>query len=157
GPRDLPPSLSEPIPAPSSHAEDDGDVPLADVERRHILGVLRRYGRNKVRTAKVLGINVQTLYHKLKAYEEESRPPAEQGRSPGGGRSVPRAAPSRRAPSAGRRATRRRPCGPSRPPARRARPPSAPTSRRRPRAHGRPSSGRRSRASPPAARRGARR
>jgi DNA-binding NtrC family response regulator len=76
GPRDLPPSLSEPIAAPSSHADDDGDVPLADVERRHILNVLRRYGGNKVRTAKVLGINVKTLYNKLKAYEEESHPPA---------------------------------------------------------------------------------
>jgi len=44
-------------------------VPLAEVERRHILRVLGANGGNKVRTARILGINVKTLYNKLKAYE----------------------------------------------------------------------------------------
>ncbi len=68
-PRDLPQTLFEPDAAPP--IDDDGDVPLAAVEKRHILKVLRRQGGNKVRAAKVLGINVKTLYNKIKAYETE--------------------------------------------------------------------------------------
>jgi DNA-binding NtrC family response regulator len=68
-PRDLPQALFEPDAAPP--IDDDGDVPLAAVEKRHILKVLRRQGGNKVRAAKVLGINVKTLYNKIKAYETE--------------------------------------------------------------------------------------
>jgi two-component system, NtrC family, response regulator HydG len=45
------------------------ETPLADVERRHILRVLEANAGNKVRSAKVLGINVKTLYNKLKSYE----------------------------------------------------------------------------------------
>ncbi|RMG10579.1 MAG: response regulator [Planctomycetota bacterium] len=48
----------------------DPSTPLAEVERRHILRVLEANGGNKLRTAKVLGINVKTLYNKLKAYEK---------------------------------------------------------------------------------------
>ena len=56
--------------------ELDLETPLAEVERRHILRVLDHHGGNKVRTAKALGINVKTLYNKLKGYEkEESSPP----------------------------------------------------------------------------------
>ena len=45
-------------------------TPLHEVERRHILRVLEAHAGNKVRTAKVLGINVKTLYNKLKSYEK---------------------------------------------------------------------------------------
>ncbi len=41
---------------------------LAEVERAHIARVLSAFGWNKMRTARTLGINVKTLYNKIKAY-----------------------------------------------------------------------------------------
>ncbi len=41
-------------------------LPLAEVERRHILQVLERCGNNKSRAAEVLGIGYNTLWRKLK-------------------------------------------------------------------------------------------
>jgi len=41
--------------------EDEGDVPLAEIERRHATRVLARVGGNKMRAAKILGINRGTL------------------------------------------------------------------------------------------------
>jgi DNA-binding NtrC family response regulator len=43
-------------------------LPLMEVERRHILSVYQQHG-NKVRTARALGIGLNTLRRKLKAYE----------------------------------------------------------------------------------------
>jgi DNA-binding NtrC family response regulator len=43
-------------------------LPLADVEKRHILSVYERMGRNKVRAARALGVGLNTLRRKLKAY-----------------------------------------------------------------------------------------
>ncbi|MFO0744289.1 MAG: sigma-54 dependent transcriptional regulator [Myxococcota bacterium] len=43
-------------------------LPLAEVERRHILEVYQATGNNKAQTAKILGIGGQTLFRKLKAY-----------------------------------------------------------------------------------------
>jgi two-component system response regulator AtoC len=43
-------------------------LPLAEVERRHILRVYEATGKNKTHTAKVLGISPQTLHRKLAAY-----------------------------------------------------------------------------------------
>jgi DNA-binding NtrC family response regulator len=44
------------------------DLPMAEVERRHILRVLEASGGNKTRAAAVLGITVRTLYNKIEAY-----------------------------------------------------------------------------------------
>ncbi len=44
------------------------DLPLEEVERRHILRVLDASGGNKTRAAEVLGITVRTLYNRLDAY-----------------------------------------------------------------------------------------
>jgi DNA-binding NtrC family response regulator len=59
--RDLPEYLT----AQSNQAisEDEGDLPLAEVARRHAIRVLERAGGNKVRAAKILGINRATLAH----------------------------------------------------------------------------------------------
>ena len=42
--------------------------PLGDVERRHIVSVYEAVGNNKSQAARVLGIGLQTLHRKLKAY-----------------------------------------------------------------------------------------
>jgi transcriptional regulator with PAS, ATPase and Fis domain len=47
---------------------DTHGLQLADVEKQHILNVYERMGRNKVRTARVLGVGLNTLRRKLKAY-----------------------------------------------------------------------------------------
>lgn len=43
-------------------------LPLAEVEKRHILRVLASNSGNKTRAARVLGIDTKTLYNKLKSY-----------------------------------------------------------------------------------------
>ncbi|MHC4389872.1 MAG: sigma-54-dependent transcriptional regulator [Planctomycetota bacterium] len=72
---DLPAFLSASPPS-SSHSDgggggggfEDVDLPLAEIEKRHIIRALSRNQCNKVRTAKKLGINVKTLYNKIKGY-----------------------------------------------------------------------------------------
>jgi DNA-binding NtrC family response regulator len=44
------------------------DVPLAEVERHHILRTLERHRWNKKRVAGILGIDTKTLYNKLRRY-----------------------------------------------------------------------------------------
>ena len=44
-------------------------LPLAAVEKRHILRVLASTGGNKTRSARILGIDTKTLYNKLKSYQ----------------------------------------------------------------------------------------
>jgi transcriptional regulator with PAS, ATPase and Fis domain len=53
------------------HAEpgDAAGLTLADVERRHIVAVYQRHACNKVRTARALGVGLNTLRRKLKSYE----------------------------------------------------------------------------------------
>jgi len=43
-------------------------VPFSEVEKEHILKVYNKMGRNKSRTAKLLGIGLNTLRRKLRAY-----------------------------------------------------------------------------------------
>ncbi|MCZ6601758.1 MAG: sigma-54 dependent transcriptional regulator [Planctomycetota bacterium] len=45
------------------------NLSLAEIERIHITNVLKDQKGNKVRSAKILGINVKTLYNKIKAYD----------------------------------------------------------------------------------------
>jgi DNA-binding NtrC family response regulator len=46
----------------------DVDLPLEEVERRHIISVLARQGDNRSRAARALGISRATLYEKLHKY-----------------------------------------------------------------------------------------
>jgi DNA-binding NtrC family response regulator len=49
----------------------DPHLPIAEVEKLHILNVLRHAGGNKTRAAAILGISTRTLYNKLAEYEAE--------------------------------------------------------------------------------------
>ena len=41
---------------------------IAEVEKMHITAVLEANEKNKLRSAKILGISPKTLYNKIKAY-----------------------------------------------------------------------------------------
>ena len=47
-------------------------ISLRELERQHILEVLRSVGGNKALTSRRLGLDRKTLYRKLKEYEEQS-------------------------------------------------------------------------------------
>ena len=57
-------------------------LPLAEVERRHILAVLEAVGGNKSSAATVLGLDRRTLYRKLAEYRADADTPP--GRRPPG-------------------------------------------------------------------------
>ena len=62
-------------------ADEVSRLPLAEIEKRHIMRVLSSTSGNKTRAARVLGIDTKTLYNKLKAYrssEDLARKRAEQ-------------------------------------------------------------------------------
>ncbi len=62
--RDLPEHLRAAV---SHEVTDEGELlPMAEMERRHALRVLDSVGGNKVRAAKILGINRATLYRLLR-------------------------------------------------------------------------------------------
>lgn len=52
-------------------AESDGGVKLDDVQRLHVLEVLRQQGGNKAKTARVLGIHRRKLYRLLERFESQ--------------------------------------------------------------------------------------
>ncbi len=69
----LPPYAQSPK-AACGETEPGGDaavLPLVEVERRHILDVYRRLGGNKMRTARALGLGLNTLRRRLKDYQVE--------------------------------------------------------------------------------------
>ena len=59
--RDLPERIRARVPE-AADEEPAGLLPLAEVERRHVLRVLEQVGGNKVQAAKILGINRATVY-----------------------------------------------------------------------------------------------
>ena len=65
---DLPEKVRAARAKPNASGESVDIVPLAEIERRHIVGVLTAFGGNKVRAAHALGVNRKTLYRKLARY-----------------------------------------------------------------------------------------
>jgi len=76
GVEDLPEKVRRARPAPPAAAEGAELVPLAEVERRHILRVLASVGRNRTRAAAILGVDRKTLYRKLRSYARSRSPDA---------------------------------------------------------------------------------
>ena len=66
GPDDLPPNIQAPQHALAE--VDAPDLPLVEMERRHILKVLERTQGKKAEAARLLGIHLKTLNRKLKEY-----------------------------------------------------------------------------------------
>lgn len=68
----LPNHLQKPETVMSCAHESQADVtiPLAEVEKNHILQAYRHLNQNKSQTARLLGIGMNTLRRKLKAYGE---------------------------------------------------------------------------------------
>ena len=67
---------------PEEGHEDEGwpvRASLAEVERAHILRVLKEVDGHRERAAEILGINKTTLWRKLKQYGEEGAPRADTG------------------------------------------------------------------------------
>jgi len=52
---------------------ETADLPLAELERRHILATLERHAWHRVKVAEILGIDRRTLYRKIKEYGFEPR------------------------------------------------------------------------------------
>lgn len=68
-PDDLPPAVLDTAHRPREEGGEDSLLPMAEVERRHILHALEVLKGNKARTARILGLDRKTLYRKLKQYE----------------------------------------------------------------------------------------
>jgi transcriptional regulator with PAS, ATPase and Fis domain len=62
----LPQKVIESAPAPLDRT--DQLLTLEELERRHILGTLQRVADDKAAAAALLGIDLSTLYRKLKRY-----------------------------------------------------------------------------------------
>jgi DNA-binding NtrC family response regulator len=68
-PRDLSLAAS-PVPQPGGSDNIIGTaLPMKEIERLHIEGVLRSFRGNKTETAKVLGISLKTLYTKIQQFQ----------------------------------------------------------------------------------------
>lgn len=72
---DLPQRVREAPPLVTSEVDEKFAemVPMEELERRHILQVLRRLHGNKAEAARVLGLDRKTLYRKLERYSSSAR------------------------------------------------------------------------------------
>ncbi len=59
---------------------DIGTSTVDDTERRLVMATLKACGNNKTRAAKQLGMNLKTLYNRMKAWENEPKQAASQAR-----------------------------------------------------------------------------
>ncbi len=71
---DLPDTLLQPRRAGAPPAA--GPLPIAEVERQHILKTMRLVGGNKAAAARLLGMDRKTLYRKLESYRIGEEPAA---------------------------------------------------------------------------------
>ncbi|MDP2272901.1 MAG: sigma-54 dependent transcriptional regulator [Archangium sp.] len=69
---DLPEKVLHPSHANSAADADEASLlPMEDIERQHILRVLRAVGGHRTQAARLLGLDRKTLYRKLEGYGEE--------------------------------------------------------------------------------------
>jgi DNA-binding NtrC family response regulator len=69
---DLPPNVLTQSQTNKSDALEEyaaSNLPLVEVERRHIMSMLQRFGGHHIKTAAALGIDRRTLYRKLQQYK----------------------------------------------------------------------------------------
>jgi two-component system response regulator HydG len=70
--KDLPPYVRDPSQRPEKLVFEVGQTTVADAERELILKTLERAGNNKAEAARQLGVDVKTIYNKLKGYGIEA-------------------------------------------------------------------------------------
>jgi DNA-binding NtrC family response regulator len=66
--KDLPPYIRDPSLRPEKLVFAVGETTVADAERELIMKTLERAGNNKAEAARQLGVDVKTIYNKLKTY-----------------------------------------------------------------------------------------
>jgi DNA-binding NtrC family response regulator len=66
GPEDLPPNIR--VHSGPAAARSRGPTSLAEMERQHIARVLAETGGKKMQAARLLGIDLKTLNHKIRVY-----------------------------------------------------------------------------------------
>jgi DNA-binding NtrC family response regulator len=66
--KDLPPYVRDPSLRPEKLVFSVGETTVADAEKELILKTLERAGNNKAEAARQLGVDVKTIYNKLKSY-----------------------------------------------------------------------------------------
>jgi two-component system, NtrC family, response regulator HydG len=67
----LPPYVRNTSPAPDKLIFSVGATTVADAERELIIKTLERAGNNKAEAARQLGVDVKTIYNKLRSYNIE--------------------------------------------------------------------------------------
>jgi DNA-binding NtrC family response regulator len=70
--KDLPPYVRNPALRSEKLIFAVGETTVADAERELILKTLERAGNNKAEAARQLGVDVKTIYNKLKSYGIEA-------------------------------------------------------------------------------------